>query len=814
MNDATCVENYEPKRDEWQQLWQGWSPALRKRRFFDAQEREASLRNLATRDSTESERAAVLRKFPKGSRANLRRWQQRYTEFGFDGLIDWRMPPVVSEMPKEIQAAICTLRQADPNVDVAVIVEHVAKHHAYKTSATVVKRVLQAHGLARRCGPVSGAVACNEQRLELGGMRLVEAALVQTGYLKALAVAVQEQLAEVPSLEVPVPVDISDRDDCGRFLPSYNERYTKIQDDAIGPGFASVEGKRVGMDPSRLHMSGARHDIIEQKMLALMTSPLLGGGRWDGIRAARGALLEELCGFAYMPSTLDLFSRELKYVGVSNTLWEVHARIWLDQTANWGNARDAVVLYVDSTNKPVWTDLFSQSSKVSSVGRVMPALETVGFHSGYGVPLWMVTHSGRAPLVKAVPKMLDQVCKMNDGAEIGRIVVIDAEGNSVPFLKGLEQGKPARGWVTRLKPSMLEGKRIFNRTNYQAYRDGDRVRIGLVDLNDPDDPEKPFRIRVIEVERRSKGTVTYLGASTLLEELDWKAADISDLYFERWPKQEANFRAVNQALGFKQVHGYGKQLVDNVAVVTRLDELEQKITRGQEQVAQLAEQSELQQKQCKEQRKLLGRYEQRHDTLTRQLHTRLSDGKLITPKLQGLATSEKDMARQVAKQTLLVTRTEKKAQLVSSQLERQQEQLERHQDEQATIESRRRIFKHDVELDSIFSVLKVGLVLAITFVLKEYLGGARMEALTFLDRVATLPARLRLLPQLEILTFEYNHRDPDVMALLTAHCDAINTRGLKTRSGRTLRIHVDPAPPPTRPPTGRRTKTGDRFSPS
>jgi hypothetical protein len=36
---------------------------------------------------------------------------------------------------------------------------------------------------------------------------------------------------------------------------------------------------------------------------------------------------EELCGFAYMPSTLDLFSRELKYVGVSNTLWEVHARI-------------------------------------------------------------------------------------------------------------------------------------------------------------------------------------------------------------------------------------------------------------------------------------------------------------------------------------------------------------------------------------------------------------------------------------------------------------------------------------------------------
>ena len=814
MNDALCVDTYEPKNADWYKLWQDWPPELRIRRFSDAVKRQVALQTFVAREPTESERAAVLRKFPKGSRANLRRWQQRYIEFGFDGLVDWRVPPVVQAMPKEVELAICTLRRADPNVDVAVIVEHVAKYHAYKTSGTVVKRVLKTNGLARRSGPVSGATVCNERRLELGGMKLVEAALVETGYLKALAVAVQEQLAEVPVPDDPSPVDLSDRDDCGRFLPSYNGRYSKGEGDAIGPGFASVEGKRIGLDPSRLHMSGARHEIIEQKMLALMTSPLLGGGRWDGIRAARGALLGELCGFGYMPSTLDLFSRELKYVGVSNTLWEVHARIWLDQTAKWGNARDAVVLYVDGTNKPVWTDLFSQSSKVSSVGRVMPALETVGFHSGYGVPLWMVTHSGRAPLVKTVPKMLERLSKMNDGAEIGRIVVIDAEGNSVPFLKGLEQGKPARGWVTRLKPSMLDGKRIFNRTNYQAYRDGDRVRIGLVDLNDPDEPSKPFRIRVIEVERRTKGTVTYLGVSTRLEERDWKASELSDLYFERWPKQEANFRAINQAIGFKQVHGYGKQLVDNVTVITRLDELDQSIARGKEQVAQLTEEATLERKQSKEQSKLLAQSEERYDTLAQQLHARLSDGKLITPKLQELATQEREVALLVHKQTQRVARTKKKTDLVSSRLKRKQDQLERHQGEQETLESRRHIFKHDVELDSIFSVLKVGLVLAITFVLKEYLGGARMEPLTFLERVATLPARLRLLPQLEILTFEYNHRDPDVMALLTAQCDTINARKLKTRSGRTLRIHVDPAPPPTRPPTGRRTKSMERFRPS
>lgn len=162
----------------------------------------------------------------------------------------------------------------------------------------------------------------------------------------------------------------------------------------------------------------------------------------------------------------------------------------------------------------------------------------------------------------------------------------------------------------------------------------------------------------------------------------------------------------------------------------------------------------------------------------------------------------------------MAARCDKKSASANLRLEQRETQLEKHRDEQATLESRRRIFKHDVELDSLFSVLKVGLVLAITFVLKEYLGKARMEPLTFLDRIATLPARLRITPQLVILTFAYNRRDPDVMALLGAYCDAVNARGLRMRSGRTLRMLVDPAPPPTRPSTGRRTKSMERFHPS
>ena len=72
------------------------------------------------------------------------------------------------------------------------------------------------------------------------------------------------------------------------------------------------------------------------------------------------------------------------------------------------------------------------------------------------MPLWQVTHSGRAPLVREVPKLLHQLQGILGGAEVGRIIVIDAEGNSIPFLKGLETATPSRGWVTRLRPSWEE----------------------------------------------------------------------------------------------------------------------------------------------------------------------------------------------------------------------------------------------------------------------------------------------------------------------------------------------------------------------
>jgi hypothetical protein len=805
------VTDFTPRDPDHQTAWKRLSATVRQARLDDAHRRLQAIQEVRGRPEGETERDAIARIVTWAHRSSYRRWQDAFDAHGFEGLLDWRIAHQ-SRMPAAVREAICTLRRADANYPVSDIVVFVAKHHEFQTSETTVKRVLKSAGLHRRPGPSATPPVSGARRLELAGMRLVEAAAVETGYVGALAQGIVEHIADLPRPAEVAPVDTSDRDDCGRFLPAYNERYRKPDGDQLGPGFASVSVKREGMDPDRLQVGQVSQEVIERKLYAVMASPLLGTGRWDGIRVPRGQLLDELCGVAYMPATLEKFTGELKYAGVANTLWEVHARLWLEQTPDWGDERRAAVLYVDGSTKPIWTTLFSQATKVSNVGRTMPGIEQIAFHSGYGVPLWMATHSGRAPLVKHVPRMLSEMERTWGSSAVGRIVVIDAEANSVPFLQELERAPTSRAWVTRLRADWLEGKRIFNRTNYQPYRDGDRVRVGLVDLNDPNVKAGQFRVRVVEVERRTTGKVTYLGASTRLDENEWNSKDLADLYFDRWPNQEANFRAVNQATGSKQVHGYGKRLVDNISVVTKLDQLDGQIRGAQERLEHQQQEQVERSRKLREQARIQARRIRRSETVDRKLKGRKLVGADVLLSTQKLVAERLELVGEVAQREKVLAKQRHQLQNVEKQIERTQHQLQTRTEHHDAIQDQRQIFAHDVELDSLFSLLKVGLTLLATYVLKKYLGDARMDPTTFLQRMATLPATLRTTPQLEIVTFEYNQRDPEVMGLLKAHCLAINDRGLRLRSGRTLRLAVEDAPPRSRPPPpNSRVGSGDRF---
>ena len=317
------MENFEPEDAKRQRIWARLSSEVREARLAEARRRLEAIREVARRPEGESERKATARVVTWAHRSSLQRWKRRHETQGFEGLVSWRIAPP-SRMPEEVRQEVRTLARASLRVE--AICAHLLEHFEYTTSASTVKGILREEGLARPRGRPPGKGIRGEQRLELGGMKLIEAVAQETGYVKALADAVMEHVGDLGRPAEPRGPDIADRDEYGRFLPTYNDRYRKGPDDAIGPGFASVATKREGMDPDLFQVSQVRHEIIERKLYGLLVSPLLGGGRWDGIRVPRGDLLGELCGFAYMPATLDKFTRELKYAGAASTLWEVQAQ--------------------------------------------------------------------------------------------------------------------------------------------------------------------------------------------------------------------------------------------------------------------------------------------------------------------------------------------------------------------------------------------------------------------------------------------------------------------------------------------------------
>lgn len=793
--------SYEPKNDKVAGIWQRLSPSVREKRLAQARRRLELIRALDSKSEDLTEREAARQLNAEMDRTTILRWRKRYQEHGFDGLIDTRTGPRLPVDP-EVRIAICTLRRADPDIATEDIAAHLKQHHGVTVGPTTIKKVLRENGLNRPRGAVSGRKRePKEQPLAYGGLKLLEAAIVETGYLGELSQAITAHVENLPRPETVREIDKSGRDADGRFLPAYNERFRKGPDDPIGPGFASVAEKRLGMDVDRFEIAGASQEVIERKLIALLVTPMIGGRGWDTLRTPQaGILLNEVCGHPYMPATLDRFTRELKYAGVSATLWEVHARHTLYQSMQWGDGRRDAVIFVDGTTKPIWTRLFSQSTPVSMVGRTMPGLETVAFHSGYGTPLWMLTCSGRTPLVKVIPEAIGRLDDICGSSSVGRIMVIDAEGFAISFLKGLEQGDPPRAWVSRIPEDSVADKRIFNRCNYRPYRNGDRVRMGIADFNDPEVKDGKFRMRVVEIERRSSGKVTYLGGSTLLDLHDWNAADVADLYFDRWPNQEADFRAVNQAAGFKEVHGYGKQLVDNISVVTELDELARKSAAARLRFAQQETKLKDLEQKVHEEKKQLNRRVRRQETVNRHLEARLEAGRTVTPSVQSLADEQRSLGTEIAKSNERLTKNRDRCDKTGAQLDRTRNRLDGYEKKQEKLEGRRKIFAHDVELDSLFNLLKVALVFLVSYVLREYLGNAGMTALTFLERMATLPARQRMTPNFEIITFSWNQRDPEMMALLKEFSSAINERGLRMRSGRKLRVEVDPEPPPLRAP--------------
>lgn len=778
-------------------------PEVWQARVAEARAQEAVIVRVRALQDDEgmSETAALARVAPGLHRSTFRNQVSRYMRGGVAGLVDHRPPPPTkaSKVKPEARAIICALRRVDPHIDVARIGQIVEQQTGIKLSESVIKRELKTAGLQRPRGGGSGRPEAPIKQVEevlFGGAELLGIMDETLGYSRKMAEAIAEAARAVAASaskpEQPRAEPDGARDENGRFTAAYNELNRK-GDAALGPAFRSVEEKRREVDLAERRLASEKLSTIQRKCQALLVLPYLTDNgktvQVDDYRAHWG--LAGACGTSYAGETLERFLRDAKYLGLSEALLDFHLDFWRrhEPVQAAGEAPAAFFLYVDASNKPLWTHHFTKAGKVSGNGRVMPCLEQVLVHTGTGTPIFWQTTSGHVSLVKQALPVIETVeKKVGTGWQVDRIVVIDGEGCAVGLMRALK--KDDRDFITLIKPSRVPPlAEVRELSSFEPYRDGDEVADGFVTLRDKDGGS--YDVRAVFVRRTRAGQLTVLATS--VERAEMTPTAIATGYFRRWPAQELRFKTFNAATDFKRNAGYGKQQVTNVAVVTELEKLEARKTRLAKRIERQGEAVGAAAKDLKRARLALNAAKAR-----RKRGDGLVEDELLAKKPDPIAVWNRVDAIKAERDRFpeAVAAVEKaesglaaaKAKLAA--LEAEGPKLDARA---AELESRRVIYRADVELDQIVSVYKLGFVLLCELVLRELFAGTRMTLATFMRQILHLPAKRYIQGTKDHLQLACPP-NAEVREAVEAACERVNAMKLR-RNGRVLHLSVEARAP-------------------
>lgn len=742
--------------------------------------------------------------------STFHRRRKALAESGVDGLVDHRHPPPPT-FTAEIRGFVEGLGVSDPAMPTASMQTMVKNRFSVTVSIRTLQEALQKAGLARprvrsatETAPTQDAATTSEttgesapEREDLGGAGLVwlRVASDLTGYGREMAAVVSGVARNLDPPVEPIPVDRENRDEKGRFQPEYNAPRER-RDPEVGAVFESVDVKRADKDLTRLSIVGTSLETVENKLLALVALPVVSDrGRFDGVTEPRGEWLQSLGTHDYMPETLAKFARELKWAGASLPLIERHASFWHGQVeSSLGDDASGLVLYVDSSTKPYWTDFFHKSGRVAMVGRVMPCLETALIHTGSGVPIYMKTYAGHRPLVKDVLPLIHQMEAAIGRGMLGRLTVMDGEMNAVALFKQFDAdidpmtGK-ARYFIAPLSHAQVKSlDDIEGLKHLHPYRNGDWIGGGWIDLVDTKDRKaEPYRTRVVVLQRRTKETFSVYATNAPPEE--FSDPEALNAYFDRWPAQEHVFRELNAAVEFKAVHGYGKRRVVNVTVVDELAKVKAQCERLAERLKKARADERESARDLRDAAREV-RDDQRWAEQTQRRQQDLLDRDKKETTEYSCAIDARCLASaEVEISELNLGNAKGIRETAAAKVARLEASLAAKKAEASELASRREIYQTDVELDQILSVLKLGCLLLVQFVLHRFFDGLAIEFNTFIREIVAMPGVRIRTGSTEVIQFRGNRRNPKMMRALDQACQRFNAL-CHSRDGRVIRFEI------------------------
>ena len=657
------------------------------------------------------------------SRRQYWHYQRRWKQGGISALRDGRCGGNHRKLNAEVEGFLAAYVQTHAEVSLGELRRLVKTRFNATVWKSTISRAVKRLGLSLRRRQAS---AVEKYYIPFGGLELVMALACHLGWPQSTAEIIGREMVRLKrrlGKQWSRPPDRRARDSRGHFTSDYSRRR-----DVRESRFASIEEKRGRKNFASMSLIQADAQVLARKSLAVLTLPLITRqGISRSVDTAWGESLRSLCGFNYKNETLQKFFRELKYVGVAESLLRGQVPFWQKR---WkGTSRGKLELpllcyYVDGNTKAYWSSRRVEQNKVTMLGRVMGCLEQVFVHDQFGRPIYFETYSGHAPMGEYVLHLFDKIEGSLEAApnrlQVNRAIIIDGAGNSVRTLRAFAaQGK--YHYITSLDNNQWQPRKIRLESRARRYAYGPAT-LSECELEMEDSAEPGYLIvtRAIKI-KWDYGRMTVLITSFPKDTVG--SSEVVKAYFDRWPAQELGFKVMKHAACLHRVVGYGKKQIADRNVLRKQQKLTNEIQALRSQLTIPLDE--------------IAREESRLSTLIRRerrlrAKSRIRDGRRI------LAREDAPYLKRVGKEIAQIERAIKRIEKEQPALHK----LRKKEREWLRLQDKRTLYRADVELDQIATYFRVAFVNLSAYLLSEYFGGSPLSLGHLMAHVLHIPATI------------------------------------------------------------------------
>ncbi len=705
--------------------------------------------------------------FSKAQYYNYLKCLKRYGE---EGLKDKRKDGNNRKLTQSIKDYISICIKEKPSISASQLRTKIQKQFDTDISKSSVNDFRKSKELSRQ--------PLEEKKYELkksGGGAILTSLAFFSGILEVFTKTIVERVDEVRKSPSFNSQTMKKDHPAFRVQGKFTKEYNQIKS-VRKNRFKSIDEKIPKKNYSSMNIFRTSEKTISRYSLALLCLPLVTyNGKSSRVNRVKGNDLAFLCGYNYKDAALDKYLRELKYLKVSEKLIIETAKFWMDF---WRDREPEETVfacyYIDGNTKALWSQDRCYKGKVTMLGRVMNCLENVFIHDGKGHPLYFQTFHGHADLGEHALSMITKLTKhfsdVSSQISIKRVLVIDGGGNSVKTMRAFSSAADDEYFITILDNNQVKERKFKHKRIKRRYRFG---AAGLIDcrieLLDSTEKGYIYESRAVIV-RWDNGRESVLVTNIPADLLD--GSEITKRYFDRWPKQEKQFRDAKGPLNIHRIVGYGKKLEDYDNMQERYSKIKKTIKKLRMKLKNPLMEIE------KIERELASLYCRERKLREK---SKIEGGKRL------LSESDSETLKQYEREINKCLRRQK---AIEKQHKEDFAKLKKAMKEEGRIRFKDKVYRIDTELDQIMTCFKLSFANLSSFLLTECMNHEKHELQTLFESIFQLDGNVKITDSEKIIKLKRNPKEPMMMKKLEACIQKLNEMKIKNPEGRLLQFII------------------------